>query len=82
MPRNNLKEARQKAGMTQQENKIQTGLRVPELQYERLVAIAKRMGVSVNALILMLIDIGLNQIECPQEEQHHCFFHTHLDIFV
>ena len=68
MPRNNLKEARQKAGMTQQENNIQTVLRVPELQYERLVAIAKRMGVSVNALILMLIDIGLNQIECPQEE--------------
>ena len=68
MPRNNLKEARQKAGMTQQENKIQTGLRVPEPQYERLVAIAKRMGVSVNALILMLVDIGLNQIEYQQEE--------------
>ncbi len=68
MPRNNLKEARKNTGMTQKENKVQTGLRVPELQYERLVAIAKRMGVSVNALILVLIDIGLNQIECPQEE--------------
>ncbi len=66
--RKNLKEARQKAGITQQESKIQTGLRVPEFQYERLIAIAKRMGVSVNALILMLIDIGLNQIECQQEE--------------
>ena len=54
--------------MTQQENKIQTGLRVPEFQYERLTTIAKRMGVSVNALILMLIDIGLNQIEYQQEE--------------
>ncbi|MCX4328299.1 MAG: hypothetical protein OSJ45_13570 [Lachnospiraceae bacterium] len=50
------------------ENKIQTGLRIPEPQYERLSAIAKRMGVSVNALILMLIDIGLNQIEFQQEE--------------
>lgn len=66
--RKNLKEARQKASMATKENKIQTGLRIPEAQYERLTAIAKRMGVSVNALILMLIDIGLNQIEGQQEE--------------
>lgn len=50
------------------EDKIQTGLRVPEKQYQRLVYIADRMGVSLNALILMLIEIGLNQIEGHQEE--------------
>jgi len=50
------------------EDKIQTGLRVPEKQYERLTITADKMGVSLNALILMLVEIGLNQIECRQEE--------------
>ncbi len=50
------------------EDKIQTGLRVPEKQYRRLVATADKMGVSLNALILMLIEIGFNQIESHQEE--------------
>ncbi len=50
------------------EYKIQTGLRIPEGQYERLTAISDRMGISINALILMLVDIGLNQLECPLKE--------------
>ena len=50
------------------ENKIQTGLRIPEKQYERLIIISERMGVSINALILILVDIGLNQLESQQEE--------------
>lgn len=50
------------------EDKIQTGLRVPERQYQRLVETADRMGVSLNALILMLIEMGFNQIEYHQEE--------------
>lgn len=50
------------------EDKIQTGLRVPEKQYQRLITTADRMGVSLNALILVLIEIGLNQIEFHQEE--------------
>lgn len=50
------------------EDKIQTGLRIPERQYERLAVISERMGVSINALILMLIDIGLNQLECQPME--------------
>lgn len=45
------------------EDKIQTGLRVPEKQYQRLAATADRMGVSMNALILMLVDIGLNHLD-------------------
>ena len=40
------------------EDKIQTGLRVPEKQYQRLIITADRMGVSLNALILVLIEIG------------------------
>lgn len=54
--------------MMKPEDKIQTGLRIPEGQYERITATAERMGVSLNALILMLIEIGFNQIECHQEE--------------
>ncbi len=56
------------------EDKIQTGLRIPEKQYERLIAISTRVGVSINALILVLIDVGLNQIECQPEESYHSFF--------
>lgn len=75
--RKNLKEARQKAGMTQQQmaekndkmnDKIQTGLRVPVKQYDRIKEQADQIGVSINALILMLIDIGLNQIEYQPKE--------------
>lgn len=50
------------------EDKIQTGLRIPEGQYKRLTDISDRMGVSINALILMLIDMGLNQLECQPKE--------------
>ncbi len=46
------------------EDKIQTGLRIPEGQYKRLNVMSERMGVSINALILILIDLGINQFEC------------------
>lgn len=52
----------------QKEDKIQTGLRIPEKQYKRLTDISDRMGVSINALILMLIDIGLNQLDCQLKQ--------------
>lgn len=55
-------------GEKEKEDKIQTGLRVPEGQYNRLSDISSRMGVSINALILMLIDIGLNQLEYQPKE--------------
>lgn len=42
------------------EDKIQTGLRIPIKRYEELNAIAGEMGVSLNALTLMLIDLGLS----------------------
>ncbi len=43
------------------EVKIQTGLRIPENQYKRIKEKADSIGVSINQLILMLIDIGLSQ---------------------
>lgn len=45
------------------EFKIQTGLRVPEDQYDRLYKMAERIGVSLNSMLLMLIDVGLNVLE-------------------
>ena len=36
--------------------KVQTGLRIPEAQYDRIAKEAERMGVSINALILMLVE--------------------------
>ena len=36
--------------------KIQTGLRIPQDRYEELKEIAQRSGLSVNAVILILVD--------------------------
>lgn len=40
-------------------DKIQTGLRIPSKRYEELQNISQEIGVSLNSLILMLIDLGL-----------------------
>lgn len=40
--------------------KIQTGLRIPEDRYAELQSLANEIGVSLNALLLMLIDLGLS----------------------
>lgn len=50
------------------EDKIQTGLRIPENQYSRIKERADRMGVSINQLILVLVDIGLNFLDREQLE--------------
>lgn len=48
--------------------KIQTGLRVPSEQYARLSVAAERMGVSLNSLMLMLIDMGLTVLEGQKDQ--------------
>lgn len=48
--------------------KIQTGLRIPERQYERLKEKAEKMGISINQLVLVLVDIGLNYLDMGQQE--------------
>lgn len=60
--------------------KIQTGLRIPKDRYEELNALADSMGVSVNALALMLIDLGLKAVNLGVKESAHAvprsFQHT------
>ena len=40
--------------------KVQTGLRIPEERYTELQSLANEIGVWTNALLLMLIDLGLS----------------------
>lgn len=42
-----------------EQDKIQTGLRIPVTRYAELTGLSEEMGVSLNALILMLVDLGL-----------------------
>lgn len=49
--------------MEKKSEKIQTGLRIPIEQYERIRNLCDRSGVTVNSLILQAVDIGLSRIE-------------------
>lgn len=49
--------------MSGENRKVQTGLRIPEHQYERLKEKADRMGISVNQFVLVLIEIGLKHLD-------------------
>lgn len=50
------------------EDKIQTGLRIPQTRYDELREMADRSGVSLNAIILFLVDVGLSAINLGVEE--------------
>lgn len=61
------------------DDKIQTGLRIPFDRYTELKEMADRSGVSVNSIILLLVDVGLSVINSgiekgirtfPQPQQH------------
>ena len=56
-------------------NKIQTGLRIPETRYKELKAFADQAGVSLNAVILMLVDIGLSVVNHGIQEEDRSQFH-------
>lgn len=56
--------------------KIQTGLRVPEKRYAELLAMAKDMGVSLNSLILILIDIGVAAVNLGTQARSHELLRT------
>lgn len=43
-----------------EQEKIQTGLRIPIVRYTELQGLADEIGVSLNSLILMLVDLGLS----------------------
>ena len=40
-------------------DKIQTGLRIPEERYKEIAKLASTAGISLNSMILALIDLGL-----------------------
>lgn len=60
--------------------KVQTGLRIPADRYEELSALANRMGISLNALALMLIDVGLTAVNLGTQEAARSAFHNFQDI--
>ena len=62
-------------------DKIQTGLRIPEKQYERIKEKASRTGVSINQFILILVDIGLTYLDMESDEQCHAVLHNQKDTF-
>lgn len=55
---------------------IQTGLRVPENQYDRIREKAEKTGVSLNSLILILVDIGLNYLDMESDESLRSLPHS------
>lgn len=54
--------------MAKDGNKIQTGLRIPEALYDQLCEDAKRNGVSINAQILFLLDVGMRAVNLGIQE--------------
>lgn len=55
--------------MAKDGNKIQTGLRIPEALYDHLCEDAKRNGVSINAQILFLLEVGMRAVNLGIQEQ-------------
>lgn len=58
------------------DNKIQTGLRIPQERYEELKGLADRSGISLNAVILYLVDVGLSTISLGVEEASRSEIHN------
>lgn len=50
--------------------KVQTGLRIPDKRYVELCKLADEMGVSLNTLALVLIDVGLSAINRGTQAEH------------
>lgn len=61
-------------------DKIQTGLRIPEERYKEITEIAERAGISVNALVLHLVDIGLAAVSLGTKKEHRVLLHNLRDI--
>ena len=60
--------------------KVQTGLRIPEPQYDRLAKEAGRMGISINALVLMLVDVGFSALTLGTEAEFRALLRNLQDI--
>lgn len=51
------------------DDKIQTGLRIPQSRYNELKELADRSGISLNSLILFLVDVGLSAVNLGTEAE-------------
>ena len=51
------------------DDKIQTGLRIPSSRYNELKELADQSGVSINSVILFLVDVGLRAINSGIEAE-------------
>lgn len=58
------------------DEKIQTGLRIPQARYEELRNLAEKAGISLNVLILLLVDIGLSAVNRSVAEAAHSVPHN------
>ena len=56
--------------------KIQTGLRLPLKRYDQINKIAEEAGISLNAAILLLIEIGYEAISLGISAKSHSLAHT------
>lgn len=58
------------------DDKIQTGLRISSSRYDELKEIAERSGISLNAVILFLVDVGLTTVNLGIEATAHSVLHN------
>jgi predicted DNA-binding protein len=61
--------------MEKKSQKIQTGLRIPIEQYDKLKTISDRVGISINDIALQGIELWLMDFEA-----HRVPFHNQQDI--
>lgn len=63
------------------DGKIQTGLRIPQSRYDELKEMADRSGISLNSMILFLVDVGLLAVNLGVEGAAHFSSHIpqHID---
>lgn len=58
------------------DKKIQTGLRITQNRYDELKRLADKSGISLNALILFLVEIGLSALNRGVEEEVRSGLHN------
>lgn len=58
------------------DEKIQTGLRIPQERYDELRNMAARSGVSLNSMILLLVDVGISAFNLGIEATGHAGLHN------
>lgn len=62
------------------EPKVQTGLRIPEKKYSQLNELAQEIGISLNSLALILINIGLETVNLGIPEEARSLLRNLQDI--